>query len=322
MIIDYVCFVVPKFGEPVANLELARNENDVWVFTEDNRLYESAKKNNILLIYDAEKDYFLNAKGNKVDINGKTVFAHCWISQTENLFMRLQQEGANLIEDLECIKKVDCWPNYFNPKHRKAFVTNFTDLCANEEKFKKELKVKENGRFFIKSVLKGWSKVVSNFGTLEIEMPNSSGELEKLAFPYVSELEYIDLSQKIIVSEYVGRINDAENNIPCKEYRAFVIDGKIISFSRSYVDWETQIPEDVKDFAKDFVEEVNNVVDFPKCYVADFGEVMDGNARKIDLIECNAISHSGIEVCNRNLIDNIVKMNAYEKGLASEESEN
>lgn len=92
----------------------------------------------------------------------------------------------------------------------------------------------------------------------------------------------------------------------CKEYRAFILNNSLLSVSRSYVDYPTEVPNEVKLFVEEQIHKATSVPDFPSSYVLDVGQVLMNDKEVIDIIEYNSISSSGLEVCNL-LVDELLK---------------
>ena len=110
----------------------------------------------------------------------------------------------------------------------------------------------------------------------------------------------------IFLSETFENIEDKENDMNCREYRVFVINNNLLSISRSYVDYETKVPDEVIAFAEKQIKKVSEILDFPNSYVLDIGQVMVDEKEVIDIIEFNPICSSGLEVSNK-LVEEIVK---------------
>ena len=116
----------------------------------------------------------------------------------------------------------------------------------------------------------------------------------------------ISLDDTIFLSEAFQSIEDTENNMDCKEYRAFILNNSLLSISRSYVDYTTEVPDEVKLFIEKQINKVTSVPDFPSSYVLDVGQILMNGKEVIDIIEYNPISSSGLEVCNL-LADKLLK---------------
>ena len=92
----------------------------------------------------------------------------------------------------------------------------------------------------------------------------------------------------------------------CKEYRAFILNNRLFSISRSYVDYPTEVPKEVKLFVEKQIDKVTLISDFPSSYVVDVGQILVDDKEVIDIIEYNPISSSGLEVSNL-LIEDLIK---------------
>ena len=93
----------------------------------------------------------------------------------------------------------------------------------------------------------------------------------------------------------------------CKEYRVFVLNNKLLSISRSYIDYPTEVPDEVKLFVEEQINRASLIADFPSSYVLDVGEVFMDDKEVIDIIEYNSICSSGLEVCNL-LVEELLKL--------------
>jgi len=127
------------------------------------------------------------------------------------------------------------------------------------------------GRFFIKSVVKGWSYSGSPEGWYE------TGAMS---------LEHGNGDDLVMFSEFVDIEEDEFGTI---EYRCFIIDGQVRSMSR-YLDYDIIVPsQEAADFIIDFIDKTVGFY-FPKNVVLDIMKLKDGSW---SLIEANAIPYSG-----------------------------
>lgn len=108
----------------------------------------------------------------------------------------------------------------------------------------------------------------------------------------------VSLEEAVFLSDVFESIEDEKNNMNCKEYRAFILNNTLLSISRSYVDYPTEVPSEVKTFFEEQINRAALIPDFPNSYVLDVGQVLIGGKQVIDIIEYNPISSSGLEVCN------------------------
>jgi len=128
------------------------------------------------------------------------------------------------------------------------------------------------GRFFIKSVVKGWSYSGSPEGWYETGCAMS--------------LEHGNGDDLVMFSEFIDIEEDEFGTI---EYRCFIIDGQVRSMSR-YLDYDIVPPsQEAADFIVDFVDKTVGFY-FPKNVVLDIMQLKDGSW---SFVEANAIPYSG-----------------------------
>lgn len=88
--------------------------------------------------------------------------------------------------------------------------------------------------------------VLEYFGYIELE--------EKKYFVTKPTLWNMTLEDSIFLSDVFESIEDKKNNIDCKKYLAFVLNDNLLSISRSYVDYSTEIPNEVILFVEDQIK--------------------------------------------------------------------
>lgn len=295
MKIDYICYCVPEVGKTFYEISPNDNENVKWIKRTDLAQMQKAQKYGILVVYSLADQQFYK-DGKPFDVSGKTILPKSVLFHELDLLKALDNTGAKSLNPLKDRLKVTKWPKYFQPMHRKAFITTYGEFKKNHKKYKEIL-----GTVFLKTPEKSSQHYfLKFFGEFELEKG------QKLFFtkPPIFDIKDED---EIYLSKQYGQIEDKENDMNCKEYRAFVVDGKILSLSRSYVDYSTKISDEVMDFAKRFVNCVSNT-NFPKNYVIDFGEMLVDGKKVIDVVECNSISASGLEV-DHDIVEAVMQRN-------------
>jgi len=160
-------------------------------------------------------------------------------------------------------------PSYYI--NRKTITTTKESASKNFKNYYNQIK-DGKGRFFIKSVVKGWSYSGSPEGWYETGMAMS--------------LEHGSEKDLVMFSEYVDIEEDEYGTI---EYRCFIINGDIRSMSR-YLDYDIIVPtQGAADFIVNFIDKTVGFY-FPKNVVLDIMQLTDGS---YSLVEANAIPYSG-----------------------------
>ncbi len=298
MKIDYICYSVPELGKTDYEITPEDDENVAWVKKTDLAQMQKAQKYGILVVYNRlDKKFYKNGK--PFDVSGKHILPKAVIFHEMELLKALDGAGAKSLQTVQERAKIDLWPKFFQPMHRKAVITTYGEFKNNYEKYEELF-----GEVFLKTAEKSSQHYfLSSFGELDF------GD-QKLFYTHPPIFGISD-NEEIFLSKQYESIEDRKNNTNCREYRAFVIDGKIASFSRSYVDYSTKIPDEVLGFAKNFVKGVSST-SFPKNYVIDFGEILVDGEKVIDVLECNPISSSGLEVDN-DVVEVIMANKGMEK---------
>jgi len=172
------------------------------------------------------------------------------------------------------------------PIHRRVISTTYGEFQQNAENYKSIFK-----NIFFKTAEKSHTHcILKYFGYIEIG--------ENKYFATKPTLWNISLGDAVFLSDVFESIEDKENNMDCKEYRAFILNNNLLSISRSYVDYPTEVPREVKIFVEEQINRAALISDFPNSYVLDVGQVSIDGKKVIDIIEYNPISSSGLEVCN------------------------
>lgn len=205
----------------------------------------------------------------------------------------LEKCGALSITTKRDLEKIQNWPQIIQPIYRKIIVTNYKEFQLHSEDYKRIF-----AKLFIKTAKKSNVHcILKYYGFLQLG--------ERNVFFTKPPLFNISNDNTIFLSETFDSIEDKENNMDCKEYRTFVVDSKLLSISRSYVDYPTDVPDKVETFVKCQIDKISSIPEFPNSYVLDVGEILMNNNEVVDIIEFNPISSSGLEVCN-NLVEELV----------------
>lgn len=150
---------------------------------------------------------------------------------------------------------------------------------------------------FFKTVVKGTRILNLRYGTIDF------GDAEL----FWTKPPIFDMNDdvEIMLSPVFDVIEDPQNNAHEREYRAFVVDGKLYSISRSYIDWPTEVPQEVIDYTKNKINQISKS-NFVKSYVLDVTECIVNDKKVIDVVEANPICCAGLEVCN-DLLSPLIK---------------
>ncbi len=301
MKIEYFCFSVPNLETTDDIINEDDDENTIWVKTKENELIESAKKNNILMLFDrSSKKFYVN--GEEVDVRDKVIFPRSYIPYEEELLTYLEDNGAISIQTKEDTEKIMNWPQMIQPTHRKVIETTYKDFQENVEYYKSIF-----NNIFLKTAKKSNTHcILKYYGYINIK-----GEKFFYTKPTLWNLS---LEDSILLSDAFESIDDEENDTNCREYRIFVINNTLVSISRSYVDYPTIVSDNVKSFALEQINKISSIEDFPNSYVLDIGEVLMDGKQVIDIIEFNPVSSSGLEV-NNLLVDELVNRELPQKPL-------
>ena len=299
MKIDYFCFSVPSLGTTDYSISENDDENTIWIKTKEQELMNAAKANNMLIVFDrSTKKFYMDSE--EINVKDKIIFPRSFISSEKELLNQLDKNGALSIQTKEDLEIIMNWPQKIQPVHRKIIQTTYEDFQNNIEKYKSIFK-----NIFFKTANKSNTHcILKYFGYIDLE-----GEKYFVTKP---TLWNVSLKDSIFLSDVFESIEDDENDMDCKEYRAFVLNNTLLSISRSYVNYPTEVPNEVISFVEDQINKISSVPNFPSSYVLDAGQVlMDGN-EVVDIIEFNSISSSGLEVCN-HLVDKLVKLEKVPK---------
>lgn len=293
MKIDYFCFSIPNLGSSDYTIDQKDDENIIWIKAKEVELMKLANENNMLIVYDRKTKKFYNGFV-EIDIKDKIIFPRSFIPYERELLNQIEICGAIPIQTTSDLDKIENWPQTIQPVHRRVIQTTYGDFQLNNQKYKNVFK-----NVFIKTAKKTSNHcVLKYYGNIDV-----NGERYFVTKP---TLWNISSNDSIFLSEAFCNIDDKENNMDCKEYRAFVLDGSLLSISRSYIDYPTEVSNDVIEFVKQQIDKVSSIPYFPNSYVLDVGQVLIDGKEVIDIIEYNSISSSGLEVCNL-LINELLK---------------
>lgn len=284
MIIDCFCFSVPNLSSTDYSIGENDSNNTIWIKTKEKELMDSVKENDMLVLFDRSTKKFYK-DGAEIDVKNKIVFPRSFIPYEEELLSFLEQNGALAIQTKEDLKKIMYWPQSIQPVHRRVVSTTYGEFQQNSQIYGSMFK-----SIFFKTAKKSHASCILNFfGFIDIK---------KKHFATKPTLWDVSLEDDVFLSEVFEPIRDEVNDMSCKEYRVFVFNNTLLSISRSYVDYPTDVPHEVVLFVEEQIEKVASLPDFPGSYVLDVGQVLVDGKEVIDIIEFNPISSAGLEVCN------------------------
>jgi len=292
MKIDYFCFSVPDLNSTDYLISETDDENITWIKTQEKKLMDTAREHGMLILFDrtSKKFYF---EQQEIDVKDKIIFPRSFIPYEKELLEELEENGAISLQTRSDLEGIENWPQKIQPIHRRVIQTSYEEFQLHAETYKSIFQT-----VFFKTAKKTHTHCILKFyGHVDIDGTKY--------FATKPILRNINLNDSVFLSEAFQPIKDVENNMSCKEYRAFIINNSLLSVSRSYVDYPTEVPKDVIDFLEEQIKKAANTQDFPSSYVLDVGEVFIDGKEVIDIIEYNPISSSGLEVCNL-LVDAII----------------
>lgn len=242
------------------------------------------------IFYNKDKRVFTDYNFNQISIEGKNIFPRCSATVANEMLEDIEKNNGISISTKQDNDKVENWLEYYKPQ-RKILKMSIGEYEESYIQIFKEL-AGESKKLFIKSVKKGFSIVLKGLYD-DDTLGNKSSKMEI----YISE--YIDISK-----DELGK----------KEFRCYIVDGKLTSISR-YLDYnEHEIPEDVRQKALQIVSNIPK--EFPSSYVLDLGVYNKNNTSiDIDVIEFNPIISSGKYIYN-TIFTNRAKVkseNVFEK---------
>lgn len=241
------------------------------------REIEIANRTGKVVLYDETIDEFVDLEGKIVDIQGQVLMTRTWAAQISEINEEIIRFGGIPLIDDENTQVIIDWPKYYQPE-RKAIILTGGDLI--EEDNITALEKTFGSEIFIKTKDKNFS------GIIPISLLRDS----KCAF-YKALQEHS--KDDFIVS---GKVDIIEDEFGKKEYRCFVINGKVANISRFTDNILHQIDPIILKRAQEIADIVKDIM--PISYVVDLFEYQSNGSRKIDVVEFNPIQASGIYLYN------------------------
>lgn len=284
MDIDYFCYSIPNRYESDYDIKGTDDENTKWVKIKELELINGLTNIDRIIFYDRLSKKFYNGR-DEINISSMVLFPRAIIPYEDDLLNAIKESNGISLQTLDDKNKIERWPKYIKPEYRFLTITNFKEFKNNVNKYKEKhprLFIKTVKKSNVRSILESYGEICINSYKLFYSKPNL----------------FLDDSDEIIISEVFEHINDYENDMDCFEYRAFIINGKLASISRSYIDYSTFVPNIIIEFVNEQIDRINKIDSFPKNYVLDVGQMIINDKKVIDIIEFNPISSSGLEVSN------------------------
>ncbi|MDR1101159.1 MAG: hypothetical protein LBL34_02230 [Clostridiales bacterium] len=279
---------------------------NMFCMQEDLLLAESLGK---LVLFDLRKGKFINSKGKKVDIAGKTIFCRTSVGDTEEMFEAIEKHGGKIIGSLDETLKVRRWFDYIQPQHRRIAKTNHIDVLENMEKHMQEF----DNPFFLKSLVKNFAgKTTCSIENMQGSGPNMVIPIKKYqveGFPGVS-FRHGNNNEDWLISNFVNVNSEVreEQDFPVRrEWRVFVVSGEILSISR-FSDYIIPIESDITIKIEEEIARFGQVESFPKNYVCDFFEYDKNGETFFDICEFNPIESAGVYRSNGLIVDDNGKL--------------
>lgn len=280
---DYFCYSVPQRGESDLNIQDTDNENTIWIKTQEKKLISQATQLDILIIFDrTTRKFYKNDQ--EIDITNLRLFPRSFIKWEKDLIQAITLNKGLPITTLKDIDIITLWPQYTQPLYRQIISTTYQEFQQNWAKYKKIFP-----SIFFKTALKSSNSCLLNYyGEIEL-----SGKKFFVTSPTLFDINPHDI---VFLSSPFESIPDLENDMDCYEYRAFVVNNTLLSLSRSYIDYPTDINPAITAFVKEQIKRNTKIPNFPSSYVLDVGKIKINNQELIDIIEYNPISSSGLEI--------------------------
>lgn len=260
-----------------------------------------AKMRQDTIFYDYNKNKFCDDLGYPININGKRILLRGCPEELEKMISTIIENGGIPLNSLEDIEKIKKWQNYIQTE-RKAFITTGKEILSSELiRQKIKLLANEEGLFFFKTIEKDFS------GPIGIE------ELENSEYGLLPALEF-HKEDLFSVSEIVKIEQDDFKNI---EYRCFIVEGKIITISRTLVSTYHSIPFEATRAANFLLDKIKRQEFFPQTFALDFMlcEVPRSKTLIYDITEINPLEASGEYIYNTIYKESIFKMRQEENKL-------
>lgn len=286
---DYYCFPTRTGDISVFfNLEQYTDSRERFFYQISQEDVMLAKQKGKLLLFDLRTQTFIDCNGNAIDIKGKEIFPRCRIQESEQLLNAIENNGGNSIVTQADSKIVENWFEYIDVQ-RKFFRTTFGEVQNNLHFYEKKF----GNKIFLKTVKKQFSNICQI-----VQMGDSKCLVSFVGHSlFGGNMLISDNSTPVLVTDALSIIKDDYGK---REWRVFVVKGKILCISRSsddLVDVESYVIEKIQGKIK----QLSEISIFPSSYCVDFFEY-DNNGKVIfDICEFNSIESSGV-YRNNNIV--------------------
>lgn len=242
----------------------------------DNPLYiqaEFSKKLNNFCLLDLMSKKVTDESGNSISIDAP-VMLRTTCTNVDKALEILESLNVSTVESRMDIDKIENWFKYYKTKR---------DIIESSAKqiFYTEFPACE--RLFIKSKKKNFS-----LATTKEKIVNRDLGLVKFIEAYCKD-------EMLLISNF---LEVSKDSLGTKETRHIVINKKIISSSRCFYSLKHNVPKSQIRAAKNIVNQISKIEDFPKSYVLDIGEFLENGEKYIDVVEINPLSTSMCYVNN------------------------
>ncbi len=269
-------------------------EEDMVDLNDDNQLIiqaKYAKRLGLFCSYRISEGIITDQEERSISLNRKPVLLRATCDTMAPAVNFLKGCGAELLETLDDIQKIENWDNFLLARRRifsirveEIFETSFS---SNVENF-----LSATPRVFIKSRKKGFC----------VRLPSSrllKADTEILDF---FKSHCADESYELILSEELGIKADS---LGLKETRHFVFNGAIANSSRALHSIKHAVPRTLLEKATSLVKFFLAQDGFPKNYVIDVAEFQKDGESFLDIIELNPVTSSLCYV-NNSIFDIVV----------------
>lgn len=237
-----------------------------------------AKELGVYIFYDENKDKFFDKDGIEFDIKGKSIFPRTGVYQQETLSNAIIDHEGNPLVTKEDYEKTTNWPNYIKTK-RKNIIISGKNILENPIGI---LSLFGDGQIFFKTKEKNFAEVIATTNFLK----DDSSIMQAIE-------EHKE--EDFIISDVVSI---EEDEFGLLEYRAFIINNKIMNISRVSDYLLSNVPQEVIDKLNGVMLELKET-NFPKSYVIDFFIYKNElGIDEVDVLECNPIISSGLYLYN------------------------
>lgn len=239
-----------------------------------------AKEKGKLALFDLRTNEIVDENGQKLNVEGKTIYPICSIPEGKNLLDCIQKSKGRAITQKEDFDITLRWFDLVKPKRKFEEFNNIEELYQDLERI-----VQEYGKtFFIKTVQKGFSSIC-----YLIEKGRKTIFYYRPPCFSVSIETTIKDDRNLLLFEPVKILKD--NNGVNREWRAFVIENSLWCLSRCY-DWHIDIEDYVKEKVEEKIKEFTGIM--PSSYCVDFFEYEKDGEIIFDILEFNPIPGCGV----------------------------